>query len=334
MMSVGRRLTLSLMPAMIGLAITVGLAYYGEHERRPPEWFVIVALISAVASSVLAWAVTRHVARRLERLADWRRDGDGALRRAALALGDDVAPSRPNRSRDELETIERIVDRLVEAYERTSVDNTRLATQLEATREEWSRLVQETSGEVVQQLEQVRLPLHILLENHFGDLNENQEEMLGAARGAAEQADHAALRLRDLAAFDLGNLPLRRDAVHLADLLATIVPGLEAEAARRGIPLEVHVAPALPTLPGDRGRLHEALQALLLDTVHRATGRVCVDVDRSGGSVVMTVTGATAMPGAGLGALVRRVVAAHGGSLEWADAPAGLRLVLTGSGAP
>jgi hypothetical protein len=44
-----------------------------------------------------------------------------------------------------------------------------------------------------ERMREVLLPLHILLENRFGDLNENQEEMLEAARRSADAAD-AALR--------------------------------------------------------------------------------------------------------------------------------------------
>ena len=38
---------------------------------------------------------------------------------------------------------------------------------------------------------EAQLPLHILLENHFGDLNENQEEMLQAASDATDRIDLA-----------------------------------------------------------------------------------------------------------------------------------------------
>ena len=49
--------------------------------------------------------------------------------------------------------------------------------------------VAKTLAAATRWLGQVRISLHILLENRFGDLNENQEELLGAARAAADEAD-------------------------------------------------------------------------------------------------------------------------------------------------
>ena len=82
-------------------------------------------------------------------------------------------------------------------------------------------------------LEEVRLPLHILLENRFGDLNENQEEMLGAARAAAEATDADVVALRTIAELDLGTRTLRRDRILPGDMIRALVPTLQAD-SRKG----------------------------------------------------------------------------------------------------
>ncbi len=53
-------------------------------------------------------------------------------------------------------------------------------------------------------LDEVRLPLHILLSSPFGELNENQEEMIGAAQAAAEVADEALSFIGRIVDLDAG----------------------------------------------------------------------------------------------------------------------------------
>jgi hypothetical protein len=162
MMSVGRRLALSLVPAIVGLVAAVGLAYYGEYQRQAPEWFVAVALVSGLGSLVVAWIVTRQVARRIARLADWHNTRESAIQRAARALHDDgiiVAP--PASNADELDTMEAIVDRLTSAYATLRRQHREIAARSDAQRATWDRLANEAADAVVARLEDVRLPLHI-----------------------------------------------------------------------------------------------------------------------------------------------------------------------------
>ncbi|MGQ0647736.1 MAG: sensor histidine kinase [Gemmatimonadaceae bacterium] len=284
MMSVGRRLTCALLPAIFGLFAAAGLAYYSEYSRQAPEWFVVVAIVSTLASLVIAWWNTRYVAHRVE----------------------------------ELDAIEGTVDRLTTALLEVRAERNRLSTSLDEQRELYASLVASTGDEVVRQLEQVRLPLHILLENRFGELNENQEEMISAARSAAESADQVTLRLRDLANLDLGALPLRREVVRLGDLLATIVPGIIAETERQDVHVDVSIAPALPSFIGDRERLQEALTLVLREATERTTRgttmRVTAEATKT--QVSITVSGATGRPSTLARALPLRLVAAHGGVIE------------------
>lgn len=317
-MSVGRRLFLSLLPAIFGLAAAVGLAYYGEYQRQAPEWFVGVALVSALTSLLVAWRVTRQVAQRIERLADLRRAQGGALQRAAATLvstGERIAPAA--RGLDELDTIEDIVDRLNAAYASLRGECHALSRSLDAQRASYARLVEKAADDVVARLDDVRLPLHILLDNHFGELNENQEEMLGAARQAAERADLDARRLRDIAQLDLGELPLRKDVVRFAELLGTILPGITAAGAAGGVQINTLVAPAIPTFLGDRERLQEALDLLIRDAVKQRTSgeSLHVSAEPVAGELRILIAGEMNDPFGAGSALAQRIIYAHGGQL-------------------
>ena len=72
----------------------------------------------------------------------------------------------------------------------------------------------------VAQLDEVRLPLHILLETRFGDLNENQEELLRDARTGADAMNAALRRLAQVVDADCGALPASSRLT--STLLATV----------------------------------------------------------------------------------------------------------------
>ena len=101
------------------------------------------------------------------------------------------------------------------------------------------------------------------LENHFGDLNENQEEMLGAARLAADTVDGDLAALRRIADLDRGILPFRRDRLRPGDLVRALIPMLQAAADKAGATLRVDIEPVVPAIHGDQAMLQESLAALL-----------------------------------------------------------------------
>lgn len=178
----------------------------------------------------------------------------------------------------------------------------------------------------VHDLDEVRLPLHILLENQFGDLNDNQVELVGAARDAAEAAAARLRRARDL--LTLQPAQLRSEAIRPADLVASLVASLQSRGAARGVHVVADIAAPLASLRGDRIRLQEALSlvgsACLAATADHATlnirvgapgpdlvmmfGEVHVDLDE------IDITWAA------------RVLAAHGGSLRGSNAGVEVRL--------
>lgn len=210
-MRVGHRLFLAVLPAIIGLLTVAGLAYFGEYAHEAPEWLVALALVASLGSAVLAWRNARYVTLRIEQLAAgrlMREETSGVVRRATEMLGAAIHPrAAETRDSDELDRIERLLEQLTETLEQERSARATLESSLEAREKEYTALVDDAVTATLLQLEEVRLPLHILLENRFGDLNENQEEMLGAARTAAESADATLLRLREVVRLPIAARP-------------------------------------------------------------------------------------------------------------------------------
>ena len=73
-LSVGQRLFLGLLPALLAVALVVALAYWGEYGRTAPDLVVIGAALLAVVSLGVTWGNTRFLAARIARLATTRID--------------------------------------------------------------------------------------------------------------------------------------------------------------------------------------------------------------------------------------------------------------------
>jgi signal transduction histidine kinase len=188
---------------------------------------------------------------------------------------------------------------------------------LEHRLRDYATLLSTIANDNAKRLEEVRLPLHILLENHFGDLNENQEEMLGAARAAAEAADADLVSLRQIAELDLGDHPLRRDRMKPSELLDALRPMLVAAAESVGATIEINVAPLLPAIIGDRARLQDALATTLGDAIRSADAgvRLHLAVDRHDGDIRAELAGHFGDSSSVRLAAAERIIHAHGGAI-------------------
>jgi hypothetical protein len=315
-MNVSQRLYFAVVPAILGVFTVAGLAYWGEYGRQAPHVLVIVGVIASVASLVVAWRNTRYVATRITRLA---------------------APAQVARP-DELDAIEHEVDRLRRAVADAQLGEASVQIRAAASVQEYGALVSDAAMAAARQLDEIRMPLHILLENRFGDLNDNQEEMLAAARTAADDAQASLERLREVADIDRGALRLRAERVRLADLVVALLPSLVAEGARGSVTVSADLSPYLPAATGDRARLGQALSLLATDAVHRTAAGGDVRITSDGPPLAALVVGKTAgadrttiAPGSAPGSAPGTAPAAG----EPRRAPAMVQLVLThGTGPP
>jgi K+-sensing histidine kinase KdpD len=189
---------------------------------------------------------------------------------------------------------------------------------------EHATLLAATVRSALAQLDEVRLPLHILLEARFGALNENQEELLGTARDAADAMDAALRRLAQVADADRGALPVQREPVPVNDVVRAVLPLARAAAERRQARVELSLEPGLPRVMADRVRLAEAL-ALLVEGAAACVGPASplrVTTAREQRRVVVSIAppdqaGGAAGPSSDHDVvLARRLVEAQGGAVE------------------
>ncbi len=309
-LSVAQRLLLALVPALLAVALVAGLAYWGEYGRAAPEVVVVGAAVLALTSLVVTWANARDIARRVARLA-----GADAARAATRAAG---AP-------DELDRIELAVDRLGSALTVAEEERARTERAAEARLREHATMLSAAVRAAVAQLDEVRLPLHILLDARFGELNENQEELLASARQAADAMDAVLRQVGEVADADRGALPVQRELVQVNDVVRAVLPLTRAAAERRGARVELSLEPGLPRVAADRVRLAQAL-ALLGEAAADATGAerpLRLATARDGRQVVLTLAPVppadAADPRRHALLLARRLLEAQGAALADGD---------------
>jgi two-component system sensor histidine kinase KdpD len=244
----------------------------------------------------VAWWNTRYVAHRVERLASTR-DGDEEV--------------------DELDVIEHKVELLGEAATTAKADAARAAEDAGRRTKEYATLLAEAATTASKQLAEARLSLHVLQDNHFGELNDNQEEMIGAAREATEAAEVELNHLREIADIDRGALTLRRDLVKPGEIIRSLQPLLNAQAAKQGVRILLELDPALPRVVGDRGRLQDALGLILKDAVRYALPGTSISVHAASELSAVTIIVNHGSPHSYTGdvALADRLIRAQGGSV-------------------
>lgn len=295
-MKISHRLFLGVIPSLVGLLTVAGLAYWGEYSHQAPLLVVWAAGVASVIALGLAWWNTRYVALRVERLAARRTKG--------------------NRT-DELDVIEQTVESLGEEATAAKADAARATEDAGRRAVEYATLLAEAVTSASRKIEEARLSLHVLQENRFGELNDNQEEMIGAAREATEDAEAELNQLRQIADIDRGALTVRRDLVKPGDLISSLLPVLNAQAAKQGVRILPELEPALPRVIGDRGKLQDAIGLILKDAVRYAVPGTSVSIHAASDPSKVTIIVNHGSPHSYTGdiALADRLIAAQGGSV-------------------
>jgi len=324
---VGRRLFLGVLPALLAVLLALGLAYYGEYHRQAPGVIVLGAAVLAVASLIVTWINTRYLSARIMRLTE-------SMPEAERQQGESAES-------DEFDRIERAVDHLGSALSASEAERVRRDAAATTRLREEATMLAAVVHDTVAQLDEVRLPLHILLETRFGDLNENQEELLRDARNGADAMADALRRLAQVADADRGALNTQRELVQVNDVIRAILPLARAAADRQQARIDTSLEPGLPRVLADRARLAEALtllaveaagvagpeQPLAITTARDASG-VLVTLSPTGGSPFGGDGSANGHHDPGATILARRLIAVQGGSAD--ETPAGLVVRLAG----
>ncbi|HEY2854250.1 MAG TPA: hypothetical protein VGJ18_15455 [Gemmatimonadaceae bacterium] len=311
--SIAWRLGAGVLPSVLAIGLVVGLFYYGQYERTAPRFILLVTSALTLVSVVIAWTNASYFADRLARLARTASPVDGG-----------------NERTDEFDRIERAVGNLGSALTAAEADRARSDALAAARLSDEATMLAAVVSDAIAQLDQVRLPLQILLASPFGELNENQEELLRDARAAADAIDVALRRLRQVADIDRDALPIQRELVQVNDVVRSVLPVARAGAERRGARTETSLEPALPRVIADRARLAEALALFLTDSVAHADAATALRIStaRAGSQAVIRIAPMTAQLGAGVAnggnggrheasplILAQRLIAAQGGEV-------------------
>jgi hypothetical protein len=287
-MRIVTRIQLSALPAIIGLFTVALLAYFGEYQREAPELLVVLVAVAAVGSSLLAWHNARVLVRRVRALASGVR-ALGVSTPLVRAPGDEF---------DELDDIRDIVQQWAAADERRRVAAAEQVAAADRRVAEYEALLRTLSLDVQARLEEARLALHILQTSPFGELNENQEELVAAARSGTELVNDDLQTLQRLvtAAARASTLSPQRCTVRtLLDIPLAMAFGGEAGVTAS---TRVEVPADTPWLELPLTEAHEALAVLLkvaADALDPGT-RLTIDVQPAPSGVALAVSPYPSLP--------------------------------------
>jgi histidine kinase len=198
---------------------------------------------------------------------------------------------------------------------------------------------------------ELKTPLSALqahLENLLDGVEQANPALLEVMLQQSERLSRLVDELLDLSRLESGDVPLELEPIRLAPLVDRVAGEIEAARPGRSVSISNQVPGDLPSVQGDRERIHQVLFNLL-DNAHRFTppgGMITVRAVRSDGSCEVSVhdTG-PGIPeehlplvferfyrvdpsrsrddgGTGIGlAIARSVVEAHGGRI-WAESEA------------
>ena len=231
--------------------------------------------------------------------------------RAGIEVG------RAHRRADELDTIEDSVHALHDEVKTAQSERSALEQAAAHRVDAMAALVEELTAQLVERMSEVQLPLHILLDSPFGELNENQEEMLQSAREAAEAADVRLRQVRKFLELERGAVKMQARGVGLAEFLRPALAIVEAHARKRAITVRSAVSPSAPRVLVDPAHAQEAVTLALGEAVERAAAGAEIDVEAresEQGTVVIRVTGVTVDRTALPVRLAERLIAELGGS--------------------
>ncbi len=284
-MTVGQRLYLMVLPGLLGVGLAGALAYWGEYGRQAPSMFLVLAVAVTIVSAAAAWYNARYITRRLDQLA--HAPGGSEFTKLLSPLTGALGP-------DALDTIEGSVTALSARIADLAHERDVARDAAAGDRAQLAALLAGAARASRAAMDDARLPLHILAEAPFGELNDNQLELLADARAAAERGDRALARLEDAGALVGGTTVPRAERVSLTEVLRSIEPQLKAAAVRAHASISLDIQPALPRVVGDRERLREVVLALALDAIetraaNEATSPVHLGADVVGGYPRLTI---------------------------------------------
>jgi two-component system, NarL family, sensor histidine kinase BarA len=121
----------------------------------------------------------------------------------------------------------------------------------------------------------------MLAEGLAGPLNDEQKEFVGTIREKGEQLLELIQSLLDMSKLESGTMSVKRQAMHVEDVLGEVIKTLTPSARKKGVTLRLDCEPSLPELRADPERLRQVFINL---------GDNAIKFTPSGGSVTYKVS--------------------------------------------
>jgi signal transduction histidine kinase len=310
-------LTMLVLGGMVGLGFLLSQLFEGSGRMAVTLWFGGCGLVFGLVllAALLARRAFRDIATPLADVmtaADAVAEGDLSVR-----VGED--------KHGEFGQLARSFNRMIERLEQSDQQRRNL------------------TADVAHEL---RTPLHIIQGNLEGVLDgvyEPTAEHVEATLEETRQLSRLVEDLRTLSLAEAGQLPLVKEPVDVAELLADVCTSFSGQAEAAGLDLRVEVDGNLPAVTGDVGRLDQVLGNLVANAVRHTPegGSITLRAKpREGGVRILVRDTGEGIPaedlphifdrfwkgdrsrtrsggsGSGLGlAIARQLVQAHGGTI-------------------
>ncbi|MEO6326276.1 MAG: response regulator, partial [Thermoanaerobaculia bacterium] len=171
------------------------------------------------------------------------------------------------RTGDELqelaETFNRMADRIRNQVEKLEKANRELST-LDRMKTD---LLANVSHELRTPLAAIRGYVEFIQEGQLGPISEGQRKGLDVCLRNAERLTKTINMLLDFSRMELGRVAIRPAPFQIGRLIAQVVSGIESEARKRKIRLEMRVDRDLKPVDGDRDRLTQVLENLVTNAL-------------------------------------------------------------------
>jgi signal transduction histidine kinase len=187
----------------------------------------------------------------------------------------------------------------------------------------------------------------LLEDGIYGEINEDQREVLGSIRDQARDLTSLANHLLDLGRVESGNFPIHLEELELRPLFGEVERAFRALAVQKRIEFGIELDPSVPaTIAGDAQRIRQEVLGNLLSNAFKFTptgGRIQVSVSADTALRITVADNGMGISdellpqifekyyqvrsggrsgGSGLGlAIVREILEAHGGKVDAESAP-------------
>ncbi len=153
-----------------------------------------------------------------------------------------------------------------------------------------SEFIATASHELRTPLTSVQMGVHLLLEGAVGELNEKQQEVLGACRQDCERLDKLMRDLLDLSKIEAGEHHPQLASTRAGDLINGIAEVLRPQVEVKGLALRVDAPPDLPAVIVDRAQIERVISNLVINAIrYTRRGEIKISAERRESYVALSV---------------------------------------------